>query len=467
MITFAEVHVLDRNAEHLGVPTERLMENAGRRVAEVVAHRYPDARVLILVGPGNNGGDGIVAARYLAHTHRVDVCLVRGEVRTPLARVNMERLPPEVGVLRYPIPLEGYDVYVDAMLGVGLSGTLREPYREIVRWLNSCDAPVVSVDVPTGLGTDVHVRPAVTVTFHDVKVGMSPENSGEIVVADIGIPEEAERFTGPGEFVLYPVPRESSHKGENGRVLVVGGGPYHGAPVLAALSALRTGADLAFLAVSASAHMCALRYPDLISRPVWETRMTREHLDIIMEMARSADAAVVGPGLGRDPKTMEAVVELVSSLEIPMVIDADAIKALAEHRDALRGKKAVITPHAREFQVFAGMEATEENVVKIASDLGITVLLKGHIDLITDGIRVKINRTGCAAMTVGGTGDVLSGIVGALLSKGMEPFDAARLGAYISGLAGEKAYGKKSYGMCASDVVENIGEVLKEHLSLQ
>jgi NAD(P)H-hydrate epimerase len=150
-----------------------------------------------------------------------------------------------------------------------------------------------------------------------------------------------------------------------------------------------------------------------------------------------------------------------------MVIDADAIKALAEHRDALRGKKAVITPHAREFQVFAGMEATEENVVKIASDLGITVLLKGHIDLITDGTRVKINRTGCAAMTVGGTGDVLSGIVGALLSKGMEPFDAARLGAYISGLAGEKAYGKKSYGMCASDVVENIGEVLKEHLSLQ
>ena len=464
MITFAEVHVLDRNAEHLGVPTERLMENAGRRVAEVVARRYPNARVLILVGPGNNGGDGIVAARYLAHTHRVDICLVRGEVRTPLARMNMERLPPEVGVLRYPAPLRGYDVYVDAMLGVGISGKLRDPYREVVEFLNECGAPVISVDVPTGLGTDVAVRPALTVTFHDLKEGMTEENSGEIVVADIGIPEEAERFTGPGEFALYPLPRDDSHKGENGRVLVVGGGPYHGAPVLSALAALRTGADLAYLATSRSAHMCALRHPDLISRAVWDERMGEEHVDAVLEMALHADAVVIGPGLGGDPATAEAVVTLIRSLDNPMVIDADALKALRGRVDVLKGKHIVITPHRGEFQALSGMDATEENAVRLAGDLGITVLLKGREDLITDGERTKRNLTGCAAMTVGGTGDVLAGIVGALLAKGLKPYDAARLGALISGMAGEKAYAEMSYGMTASDVVKKIGEVLREHL---
>ena len=478
MISPTEMRVIDRNAQYLGVSMLELMENAGRAAAEVARSEFKVAgkSVLAACGTGNNGGDGLAAARHLANEARVTVLLARSpdQFSSDEARKNFERLRDVqvlVGLERSEEAIAQADLLIDALLGTGVEGGLREPFATLVRQMDQAGKPILSVDVPSGLGTNLAVRPTVTVALHDVKEGMTPENSGRIRVVDIGIPAKAVSTIGPGEFFLYPIPRSTSHKGQNGRVLVIAGGPYTGAPALVGFGALGVGADLIHIATPALAAPVVAAYsPTLIVHPLVGHRLLREDTRLILELAARADVVAIGPGLGDAEGTLEAVKDVIRNLALPLVIDADAIKAVGADPKTLVGKKAVITPHSREFKALTGKtlaDTPEERASAVrdaAKSLGVTILLKGPVDIVSDGDRVKYNYTGNPGMTVGGTGDVLCGIVAGLISKGMAPYDAARLAAFVNGRAGDLAFAVKSYGLTAVDVADNIGRVLAEFL---
>ncbi|HKZ23271.1 MAG TPA: NAD(P)H-hydrate dehydratase [Thermoplasmata archaeon] len=476
MISATEMRVLDRNAQYFGVSILDLMEAAGTAVADAARNQFGASgkNVLVLCGTGNNGGDGLVAARHLARDARVTVLLARSadQFTTEEARTNFERLRDVqilAGLDRSEEAIAKADLLIDALLGIGVEGNLREPFASLIRQVNESGKPALSVDVPSGLGTGLAVKPTATIALHDVKEGMTPENSGRILVADIGIPPKIARTIGPGEFVLYPVPRAGSHKGQNGRVLIVAGGPFTGAPALAAYGALGIGADLVHIATPALAAPVVASYsPAFIVHPLVGHRLMREDLRQVLDLAGKADAVAIGPGLGDVEGTLEAIRDIVRQLTLPIVIDADAIRAVAADPKTFAGKPAVITPHSREFKVLTGKvlpDAADERaepVREASKALGATILLKGPVDIVSDGARVKFNYTGNPGMTVGGTGDVLCGLVAGLIAKGMAPFDAARLGAFANGYAGDLAFKEKSYGLTATDVAENLGRVLGE-----
>jgi hydroxyethylthiazole kinase-like uncharacterized protein yjeF len=476
MISATEMRVLDRNAQHFGVSILDLMENAGRAVADAARRDFGVAgkKVLVVCGTGNNGGDGFVAARLLADEANVTVLLARppDQLATEEARTNFSRLKGAQileGLDRSEGAMADADLIIDALLGIGAEGPLREPYATLIREMNASGKPILSVDVPSGLGTDAVVKPAVTVSLYDAKEGMTPENSGTIRIADIGIPAQIARTIGPGEFVLYPTPKSESHKGQNGSLLIIAGGPFTGAPALVAMGALGMGADLVHIATPAlAAEVVASYSPNFIVHPLVGHRLLHEDLEIIAELASRADAVAVGPGLGDAPGTLDTVRAIIKRLDKPLVFDADAIRAVGQEPAILAKKRVVATPHSREFTALTGktlpdsLEDRARMVQDAARLLGITILLKGHIDIVSDGARTKLNYTGNAGMTVGGTGDVLCGAVGGLLSKGLKPFDAARLAAFSNGYAGDLAFKVKSYGLTATDVADNLGRVLAE-----
>ncbi|MEE9116754.1 MAG: NAD(P)H-hydrate epimerase, partial [Thermoplasmata archaeon] len=238
------------------------MEKAGEAVANVIGKKFDlrGKKVLVICGTGNNGGDGFVVARYLSEHCKVRVALAKSveDIKSGIATKNFARIEDELEIVESAsnlgVLIRGSDIIVDALLGIGISGKVREPNRSMIKKVNASKKPVVSIDVPSGLGADLAINPTITVALHDKKEGQTKENSGQILVRSIGIPEEAERYAGPGEFVYYPIPREDSHKGENGRVLVVGGGPFTGAPALVGLAAYRIGADLVHIATPKNVH---------------------------------------------------------------------------------------------------------------------------------------------------------------------------------------------------------------------
>jgi len=479
MVSAAEMRVLDRNAEWMGVRILDLMENAGKAVADAVLREFAakGKRVLIVCGTGNNGGDGLVAARYLKESCSVTILLARppSEIATQEALANYERVKDAVPVVvageHGAGAFGGADVIVDALLGTSARGTVREPHASLIRAMNASGRPILAVDVPSGLGSDVAVKPTATVALHAAKDGMTTENSGTVRVAPIGIPPEVERTIGPGEFALYPVPKRESHKGDNGRLLVVGGGPFTGAPALVAMAAYRIGTDLVRIATPEAAFPVVASFStSFIVQPLGGGRLARAHVPEVLEIAANSDAAVVGPGLGAAEETLEAVREIVRGLTIPFVLDADAFPALAGHLDLLKGKSGVLTPHAREFAVVSGekppidLDARVNAAKALGKRTGFTVLLKGPVDVVTDGDRAKVTKGGNPGMTVGGTGDVLAGLVGGLLAKGCAPFDGARIAAFTSKAAGDLAFEDLSYGMIAEDVAERVPRVLKRYL---
>jgi NAD(P)H-hydrate epimerase len=474
MIPFKEVNVLDLNTAHLGIPTSQLMENAGTQAAKIALERFEIAnkKVAVICGPGNNGGDGFVAARYLLENCDVFVFLIRPEdkIRSDISKANFERIKGKLDILdasELKDKAKDLNLIVDCMLGIGISGEIREPYLSSIREVNEIKVPVLSVDVPSGLGTKNSVNPNITVTFHDIKEGMTKENSGEIIVADIGIPEDAGRFLGPGEFVYYPKPKSNSHKGDNGRVLIIGGGPYSGAPALAGLAAYRIGVDLVHIATPKKTYKIIASYsPNYIVHKLSGKILVAEDLEIISNLLDKVEAVIIGPGLGDHPDTISTVLELIKNCKKPMVIDADAIKAASIEPDLLKGKVGIITPHSGEFQILTDSRVEVDinergkQVADLAKRLGFTILLKGEIDIISDGKYIKLNRTGNPAMTVGGTGDVLAGICGGMLSKGISPFPSARIGAFTNGTAGDLAFKDLGHSMMATDIIDKIPIVL-------
>ncbi len=473
MLPYTEFRILDINAESLGVPTSLLMENAGRAVAKTVSDRLgAHKHILVICGTGNNGGDGFVAARYLRKENKVSVLLARpvAEIKTAISREAFLAVKDLV-VGEAGKDLSDFDVIVDALLGTGVKGHLSETYSGLIERINRSARPVVAVDVPSGFGADKAVRPTVTVTFHDAKEGMTEDNSGEIVIADIGIPPDAVEYVGPGEFVHYPIPSPDSHKGMNGRVLIVGGGPYTGAPALAGFGAYRIKVDLVRIATPARSYLPVAGYsPNFIVHELSGDVLTDQDVPTVIELIKNVEAVLIGPGLGSAEETLHAIRAIVKACDKPLVIDADAITAVSKDRNVLVGKSGVITPHAGEFMTLSGgklpadYELRRKPAMELAEAIGFTILLKGRIDVIADGHRCKLNRTGNAGMSVGGTGDVLAGQVAGLLSRGVAPFDAARIAAYVNGAAGDLAYEMLGFSLLATDVIDRIPLVLKQQL---
>jgi NAD(P)H-hydrate epimerase len=304
---------------------------------------------------------------------------------------------------------------------------------------------------------------------------MNKNNSGAIKIIDIGIPPQANTHVGPGELVAYyPRPTTDSHKRDNGVVLIIGGGPYYGAPALAALAAYRTGTDLVHITTpKCSAQPIACYSPNYIVHSLSEEILTIDDLSIIQSLIEQATSIVIGPGLGNAIETKDAIQEIIntsSNLNKPIVIDADAIQPFAEIITLIQNPHIVVTPHAGEYQKLTRHPLPQnlpdriKHITKWAQKHSITVLFKGSTDIISDGTTTKLNITHNPAMTVGGTGDVLAGITGALLSKKVTPFLSGCIAAFINGAAGNTAFSEKSYGILATDIIEHIPTVLQKYL---
>jgi len=500
MISGNEIKVLDKNAEFYGIPAFKLMENAGKGVAEFIIKKYTKkpCRILFFCGPGNNGGDGFVAARYLSKKYDVNLYLISEEIKTKIAQKNYDKLKKSnVKIVKsidkaYTI-LEECDIIIDSMLGIGLSGKLREPYLSIVKKINNSKKLIISVDIPTGLGTNLFVKPNFTITFHDKKIGMNKSNCGQIKIVDIGIPKKAVEYVGPGELTTYyPFPKKDSYKGKNGRLLIVGGGPYYGAPALSSFAAQRTGVDLIYVAVPKKVARAITSYSPLLIKPNRlakniakssptlivkelsdENKLVVKDISLIKSLISKVDALLIGPGLGSKKNTQKAVEEIIKLFiknKKTIVIDADAIKVVGKKHQILKNGNIIVTPHIGEFEELTGIklkkdiDSRKKYVEKWASKLGINIVLKGPIDIVSNGKTTKFNEIHNESMTVGGTGDVLAGIIGGLVSKKVEAFNATRMGIFINGAAGNIAFEKRSYGLIATDIIEEIPSVLKKYL---
>jgi NAD(P)H-hydrate epimerase len=483
MISGKEVKVLDINSDYFGVPTFKLMENAGEGLADFIIKNIDAKNILFFCGTGNNGGDGFVAARYLSKKYNISVFLTGEEINTNIANENFSKLKKTNAKIythnhfdKIDNLLDENDVIIDSLLGVGLSGNLRAPIDDIVKKINSKkNKTIISVDVPTGFGTNLVVKPDYTITFHDIKKGMNKDNCGDIIVVDIKIPNEAVEYVGPGELsVYYPKPNKQSHKGDNGSLLVIGGGPYVGAPALSGMAALRTGVDLVYIATPKSSWQSIASFsPNLIVNALPSDFLTSEDIQIIRNILNKCNAVVIGPGLGVQKITKEAIIKIIEIIideKKPLVIDADAISPVGEQLSVIRNSQTIITPHTGEFKELTGISLSPDidSRIKIvkewAKKLGITIFLKGNIDILSNGTNVKLNKIHNEAMTVGGTGDVLAGIIGAFLAKGVEPFNAIKIAAFLNGEAGNEVFQKKSFGLLATDIIEEIPTILKRYL---
>jgi hydroxyethylthiazole kinase-like uncharacterized protein yjeF len=539
-ITAEEMAALDENCGFFGLIPLQLMENAGAQLATEIRKRFErkenTAKVTILAGKGNNGGDAFVAARHLhgkpllslsgsrergqspqfggqrggAPLFDVKILLIgrSNDLRTEEARRNWrilkesgfdtEEITDSSSLKAASTVFNDSDVIVDAIFGTGVRGTIREPEATAIDLINGAKphAVVVAVDIPSGLDPDTGeagnaVKADLTVTFHKAKQGLVKEVAadyvGELVVADIGIPEAMEQLAGPGDVRQVLKRSARSHKGDNGRVLIVGGGPFFGAPTLAALAALRAGADWVTIAVpkSVSSIISALS-PNLIVHPLSSDVLVEKDVPVVLQLIRTHDVAVIGMGLGTAEETKRAArLILENEASKNVVIDADGLYGLQLPIQTLRkfdqntsqeGKRVIVTPHAGEFskmKIDTGersvqvppedqMEERMNFVQKFSERNNLVTLMKGPTDILSDGVRVKINKTGNAGMTVGGTGDVLAGLVGAFFAVTTEPFKAATAAAFVNGAAGDLALEEKGYGLLATDVIENIPKVFRE-----
>ena len=374
------------------------------------------------------------------------------------------------------------DVLVDAVLGTGVKGKLRQPILRAVQVINASRGFKIAVDVPTGIDSDTGqalddaVHANVTVTFHSVKSGLRKAASfcGELNVADIGIPPEAAIFAGPGDVEAVRVRRPTeAHKGQFGRLLVIGGSEtFSGAPSLVALAAYRTGTDLVFVAApEKTARVISALSPNLISIKLPGECLAVAHIRMIREHIEKATAVVVGPGLGQSIKTVPAVHRILSIIREsrkPLLLDADALRCLGVVNKKSFDDSTVLTPHGGEFQAISGKIPSKELKVRssevkaFAARSGAVTLMKGPTDVISDGERVRLNDTGNPGMTVGGTGDILSGIVAGLMSQGVNTFRAAVAGAFINGAAGDLAEESLGYHLTPTDLLEHIPKVLND-----
>jgi hydroxyethylthiazole kinase-like uncharacterized protein yjeF len=474
-----------------GVPSLDLMERAGEGLTRVVEDVAPRGVVAVVVGKGNNGGDGLVTARQLRERGRevrvlalADPADLEGD-----AKANLERLPGAPPAPFDATALDGAAVVVDAMLGTGFSGAPREPVRGAIEAVNASGVAVVAADVPsgvdasTGVVEDVAVRATATATFHRAKPGLwihpGKEHAGDVRVIDIGIPEgvpaEDEVAIGLIErTVLDLIPRRaaSSTKFTSGAVLVAGGSRgLTGAPCMSAEAAGRAGAGYVTVCVPASLDVIfEVRLLEVMSVPLPDEDGTlrEDGADIVLQRAERAQALVLGPGLGRAHLFARRV---AAGARLPLLVDADGLNAHAERLEELTARDAptILTPHAGELARLLGTESAAVNARRLehardaAARSGAIVLLKGDDTLVAEPEgRVAVSPGGSPALATAGTGDVLSGVIGALLAQGLEPFDAACAGVYLHAEAGRLAAREVGApeGVIASDVIAAVPRAL-------
>jgi ADP-dependent NAD(P)H-hydrate dehydratase / NAD(P)H-hydrate epimerase len=471
-----------------------LMRRAGVALAEGTSRIAPRARrIVAFAGPGNNGGDAFATFAELDRScERVVYASAAPHVTE--ARAEAEARARAAGVVARPLPADapalneataGADLLVDALLGTGARS---EPSRELalaVDALNAAPAPVLAVDIPTGIDASsgaaaaTTVRAATTITLGAAKIGLvlDPARAfaGTIYLGDIGIlPEEIESVGGDryaalddNEFLaLLPKREVGADKRSAGAPLVVAGSKqFPGAAVLCALGAARAGAG--YVTVATPEDVALVLRSHLVEQVVMTFRddAVAGSIDELLDLTNHSSAVAIGPGLGLSDALGDIVRGFVEKLGLPFVADASAFFHFAKHLDILRGKRCVITPHEREFARLSGQGTISPGtrVARLRSFVtrsGVTTLLKGHATLIDDGTTLHVNLSGTPALATAGTGDVLSGIIGTLLSQGLAPVDAARAGAYWHGLAGRYAARARGVGVIARDVADALGPSL-------
>ena len=478
--------------EQHGVPGIELMERAGTGLADLVDARAPEGRVAVVCGKGNNGGDGLVVARRLRQRGRdVDVLLVAdpSEYRGD-ARANLEQLPGP-SPRRFGVrALDGAAAIVDAILGTGFAGEPRQPAREAIEAINAaaghavvfaCDVPS-GVDASTGEVTGAAVRANFTATFHAGKPGLwiapGKGRAGAVTVVDIGIPDGGPAPPGSapigliGERVRDEIPSRGSEstKFAAGAVLVCGGSVgLTGAPCLVSEAAMRAGAGYVTALVPESLNpIFELRLLEVmtVALPDHEGALTPEGTALVLERTARAGALVLGPGLGRAPGAVELARRVAQRADLALLLDADGLNAHAERLESLaqRAAPTVLTPHAGELGRLLGSESSEIEAHRLASVRRAAalakaiVVLKGDDTIVAhpDG-RAAVSGGGAPALATAGTGDVLSGVIGAYLSKAMDPFAAACAGVLVHARAGRlvaETIGPE--GVIASDVIEAL-----------
>ena len=509
IFTAAEMRALDARAiRELGIPGTRLMDAAGSGAAALIVQWLAPIRgrrVVVVCGKGNNGGDGFVVARRLrARGAAVQVFLaaarreVRGDAAEALAgwrgRVEAIDAGPDPGALVRA--LESAELVVDALLGTGVTGAARGQVWAAIDAINEAGrrgVPVISLDLPSGLDSDRGVAPGPavkatrTVTFAGLKRALVLQPgaalAGRVEVVDIGIPaEEVARgittwgLEGDDVRRYFPAREADAHKGRFGHLLIVAGSRGKtGAAVLAGRAALRAGVGLCTIATPASQQpIIAALAPEYMTEPLPETQAgslalaARERL---LELAHRMDAVALGPGLSLDREAQALARALVAEVERPLIADADALSALAGHLDLLRralGPRA-LTPHPGEMARMLGgsIETVQGDRLEVTRrfcrDYHVALALKGAGTVVggPDG-HVAVNPTGNPGMAKGGSGDVLTGVVGALLARGLEPMAALEAGCYLHGLAGDlTAASRGEIAMIAGDIVETLPAALQ------
>jgi NAD(P)H-hydrate epimerase len=491
-LTVKEMVAIEMNASYLGVSTKLMMENAGRAIANEIMKRFPEGGKIVAVsGLTGNGGDAFTAARHLACMGYHVESMVLGEtkyIKQENTLSNYLIISNMVDSIKITvikdstlIPDIKADVIIDGLIGTSLKGPLRPPFLQMVRKINRLKAFKVSVDVPTGLEADSGivyseaVKADLTLTFHKPKLcyKYNPNATKELIRTSIGIPPEAERYIGPGDvYLLNPERDLDSHKGMWGTLLVIGGNKtFSGAPILSSLAAYGMGLDIVYTAVpEIVADAVSSASPSMITVKLEGEKLTSKNLKQIKVFLEKASAVALGPGLGLDPDTIKAVGELLEMINekgLPLVLDADGLKAYAENPVGLKSP-TVFTPHNREFKLLTGKEAKGSHiekgrvVKKEAKKLGSVILLKGNIDIISDGKFIRYNKTGNPGMTVGGTGDVLTGIVGAYLAQKADPFYASGAAAFINGKAGDMVANEKGYHLLPEDLIKVIPKIVQD-----
>jgi len=502
---------LDRAAvEHLGVPSMVLMENAALGLAEAVARSFPAARsAAIFCGPGNNGGDGLALARHLAVRGYRVVCFLafagrepRGDAAAQLGicrkmapeLLGLAELHPDEPPDRALRAARDADLVVDALFGTGLGRPLEGWYAELVEALDALPVPKLAVDLPSGLSggrTDLfgpHLRADVTVTFAAPKPAQvfppAADAVGDLVVADLGVPvgllealiddeEPPLHLLLPEEAAALLAPRRpDTHKGDYGHLLVVAGATGKaGAAILTARAAVRAGAGLVTAAVPAPiVQTVDGGSVESMSRPLPADEngvLTTGAAEGILDAASGKDAVALGPGLGQGEAASGEIRRAVLECELPLALDADGINAFAGRPEALAARRVatVLTPHPGELARLLGAGTGEVAADRLAAArraaraTGAVVALKGRLTVIaTPEGAAWVNTTGNAGLATGGTGDVLTGMLGAFLARGYEPVEAALLAVHLHGLAGDLAAAETGEeALAAGDLIEHLG----------
>lgn len=492
---------IDRAAEEIAsIPSIVLMENAAIACVEELKKDFELSKrtVAVFCGKGNNGGDGLAIARHLYNLGvKVKIYLVSGNDFSGDAKINYDIVNSmdisldtitDTDGLEYVI--RSYDIIVDAILGTGISGTVRGNAFEVIKLINENARYILSVDVPSGINSDsgeicgICINANKTVTFAAYKVGMfmypAADSVGEVVVKGISIPQNVidsqnvQLNLTDSEFARSVIkPRENnSQKSDYGKLLIIAGSEgMSGAAYLAAQSALKSGAGLITLACPKSINkILEVKTTEVMTLPLCDIDGHLDYLasNEILSRLDSFDAVLIGPGLGRERSVFEVVKTVLQNSKVPVVADADALFAISRDKGILRDCdcELIFTPHAMEMSRLTGLEIPyiEANRLEVSKEFceetGATLLLKGHHTIVTaQSLEQYISNTGNPGLATGGSGDVLAGIIAALAARGLDCAQAAAVGDYIHGTAGDIA--KERFGM-ESMSAENVIECLPE-----